>query len=497
MDERYENEGIKKIWANENKLSLWQKTELAAIEALVILGEVKKSVYEKIKSTWESIPIDIQWWKKRDTEIHHDLNAFLDERLRHLAVEFHKIVHPKLTSFDTQEAAFARMVLYSLAIVDEFYDKVEKALIALAVKYRFTIMFEKTHGQGAEIQTFGARCLSWLSELRVAYSVLTDARKRLKFSKMSGAIGKYGSIDPQFEKEALKILGFEPFYGATQIMPRIIYAPVADALNGAVQVLSKIALDIRLGARSGRPIMREPFGKKQKGSSAMPHKRNPILTEQVEGMSRMAKGYTYMIQDNIRTWEARAIEQSCVERVAWPDLFHVTIRVLSVMGKVLSGLKVYPDNMLLEIYESQGAHGSVDAKEFLKERLPDLGLGNEDAYRIIQLAAFNVSEPDPELLAICERVPNSLAEGLSLYQEMVGKMDTGSSTLISIEDFIPGADLYVSGELEISQEKVNTYNSVLKQIFDKPNAIDEWRRCFNPSYLLRNESVLYSKILGI
>ena len=182
--------------------------------------------------------------------------------------------------------------------------------------------------------------------------LLHEVSTNLDYSKLSGAIGNYGSINPEVEIKALELLELQPYYGATQIMPRELYAPLAQALAQIVSTLNKIAMAIRLGARSGNPIYHEPFKKTQMGSSAMPHKKNTIRTEQIEGMERMAHNYLQMIMENIKTWEERAIEQSCVERVAWPDLFHVTIHSLRSMNFVLSGLQVYPDNMLREIIES-------------------------------------------------------------------------------------------------------------------------------------------------
>jgi adenylosuccinate lyase len=313
------------------------------------------------------------------------------------------------------------------------------------------------------------------------------------YSKISGAHGKYGTIDPELERTALEILGFKPFYGATQIMPRILYAPIAQALSGIVQVLNNIATDIRLGARSGRPIMREPFSKKQKGSSAMPQKRNPILTEQVGGLDRMARHYAGMITENVHTWEERAIEQSCVERVAWPDLFHVVIRALKVMNTVLSGLRVYPDNMLREIHESRGTYAASEVKEFLKEKLGEVGLGHEDGYRITQLACFNVFEATEVWKTIHEMVPKSLEQSRSLLAQV---KVSPVAEVVSIQDFIPAAALRMTDELDITEEQIARYNSCLIKLFSDAEVMKSWNQLFDPAFLLKNEEVLYREILG-
>jgi adenylosuccinate lyase len=325
------------------------------------------------------------------------------------------------------------------------------------------------------------------------FEVLKKVAENLKYSKISGAIGNYGSIDPEIEKRALEILGFEPYYGATQIIPREIYAPIAYALCQIVLTLDKIALAIRLGARSGRPIYQEPFGKKQKGSSAMPHKKNTISTEQLEGMARMAKGFLSMIIDNIRTWEERAIEQSCVERVAWPDLFHVVVHSLKTITKVLKGLVVYPENMLLEILESRGCYASSEAKEVLRELGVGYGLNTEDAYRIVQLAAFNDFEASEEINDLRNNPPKSFEEANAMLLKFQQLQKT---EVISIKDIIARGELKTSPELEATEKEIKRWNEVLKKIFSNPENIERWNRIFQPSYLLKNEAKLFEETIN-
>jgi adenylosuccinate lyase len=497
MIKRYENPKIAPLWKDGPKLALWQRTELAAIKARQQMGEFEDGIYEQIETILLNTPIDLEYWLARDNEIHHDLNAFLDERVRNLPVFLQQYWHKDLTSFDTQEAAFATMILQSLEVIAQLYYEVESTLTKLARKYRYTIMNARTHGQEAELQTFGSRCLHWLVILRHAGKVVTEPSEDLRLSKLSGAIGRFGGVTPELEERTLAILGFRPFRGATQIMPRSLYLPTAQGLCALVQVMNQIALDIRLNARSGRPLMREPFKKKQKGSSAMPHKKNPIRCEQVEGLERMARNYLHMIEENVRTWEERAIEQSSVERVAWPDLFHVTARALSEMAYVLGDLKVYPDNMLLEVYESRGVYASREIKEFLKERMAPRGFTYEDAYRVVQLACFNVFEPPEDWKAFREAVPQNFEAADTLLRNVA---TTAAPAAISIQEFIPQGKLRVSDELEISDEQVQSYNECLREIFavcaETQDTRDEWIQCFNPSEILKNEAVLYHDILG-
>ncbi len=494
MITRYADKRISRIFSDSAKVKLWQKMELTVLQAMVDLSMLDQEIYSKIETLWRSHSISIKWWKKRDQEIHHDLNAFLDERYRYLPLELHCYVHKNITSFDTEEAPFALSLKKAAAIVDDYCEELKATLIRMALQYRYAIMNGRTHGQEAEMQSFGARVLTWFKDLETAKLALDNAGDNLKYSKLSGAIGKYGSIDPALEKQALLILGLQPYYGSTQIIPRIIYVPLAQALSNMVSVIDKIATDIRLSARSGRPLMQEPFKKKQKGSSAMPHKKNPILLENLEGMAKMATGFASMITSTIKTWEERTIEQSSVERVAWPDLFHVTVRSLSILNKVLSGLRVYPDNMLEEIIQSRGVYASSEAKEFLKEHLTAHGLGNEDVYRIVQLAAFNVFKPTPERMEIRERISSSFSESLELLDKM---RDLPQAKIVSLADIIPAARLEVNDDLDIAQTDVDKYNLALKKLFKSEEIRVQWNKLFTPAFLLRNEAVLYREILGV
>lgn len=486
MIDRYKDIEIDKLWLDENKLLLWQKTELAVIKARVHLSvEIGWEEYERINQSLEENPIDIEWWKAKDKEIRHDLNAFIQERIRFIPKELRKHFHQGMTSYDTEEPAFAKMIKDSIEIVERYYYELEKILKKMAIKYRYIVMNGRTHGQEAEMQSFGKRCLTWLQDLRISFNNLRKSKENLRFSKLSGAIGNYGGITPDIEAKALEFLDFETQYGVTQIMPRELYAPIAQGLFQLVATFNKIALMIRLGARSGRPIYQEPFAKKQTGSSAMPHKKNTISTEQVEGMYRMAKAYAVAIMENIQTWEERAIEQSCVERVCWPDLFHVTIRVFKVMKRVLGGLVVYPNNMLQEIYESRGCYASSHAKEILKQ----LGFDFNEAYRIVQLAAFNAFEPSRKdvLLKSFDDTDKLITMDLDAFYKKP----------VSIKEIISKGKLKISLQLSATKKEVQRWNNKLQEVFQKPENLRLWKYIFLPSYLLRNESTLYSRILGI
>ncbi len=493
MINRYRKQRIDDIFNESRRYSLWELTERMLLKARVKLGVLDIGVLKRITKIWRKHPIDIPYLHELEKKLKHDLNSFLGERNRFLEEEDAAKVHEDITSYDTEESAFIRMLKDAVGEVKNEACKTFDILKTMAKKYRYTVMYAHTHGQGAKLQSFGKRCLTWRRQLAIDYQFLLYALRLLDYSKISGAVGTYGNIDPELEKLTLKYLGFKPFYGATQIMPREMYAILAAALCQIVMTLEKIANDIRLGARSGHPIYQEPFNKDQTGSSAMPHKRNSVLTEQMEGMSRLQMGNYVAILQNIRTWEERAIEQSCVERVAWPDMFHITIHCLETMNKVLAGLDVHPENMMMEIVESRGCYASDEAKEFIKEKAVPLGLTVNECYRIVQLAAFNVLESSRMMKDYGTMELKGLSE-TDRYLEIFKKSTTEYS--MTLEKMIMTGSLTTHERLKASQADAAKWNEILDEIFAEIKNRAEWQNIFKPSFLLRNEAFLYQKILG-
>ncbi len=497
MLDRYKDKEIESYWTDEEKVRRWQETELAVIEFKSrVVGNIPAETIDVIKKSLESNPCDLNWWKEREKILHHDLNAWIEERLRFIPEEQQRYFHQGLTSYDTEEPAFALTLKESLEYISTLTEKFEETLRKKALEYRYLPMNERTHGQEAELKSFGARCLSWLTELKIARdSVNKNADFAINHSKLSGAVGTYSGISWTIEKGALEILGLKPLHGATQIMPRVVFAPIASALAQMVSVLEKIAVDIRLGARSGRPLWHEPFGKKQKGSSAMPHKKNTILTEKISGMARMARSYASGIELNTVTWEARAIEQSSVERVFWPDLFHVTAHALLTMIKVLQGLTVYPDNMLREIIDSHGTYVSNEAKEFLASVGETVGISREDAYRIIQLASFIAFAPTNESL-VCRNAKFSSNTGN--LNELLGTLLVEKKKRISIREIVMCSTLVRCDELDADLETIVRWKQSLVNLFisgDRaPDMRQRWSKLFDPDRIFERESILFEKI---
>ena len=489
MIPRYMSAEIARIWSDENKTALWQDVELAVIEARRDSGEISQGHFEIVERSLLDNPIDLKWWLEREKTIGHDLNAFLEERVRFIPPSLQDLFHKQLTSYDTEEPAFALILQASASHLDAALSELLDILRQQTLKYRRVPMMARTHGQYAEVQSFGLRFVRWYADLMVDKQLLDEARERLHYSKLSGAVGNCTGIDPELERLALAKLGLKPFYGASQIMPREIYAPLASALCQLVQTLHKIAMAIRLGARSGNPIYQEPFRKGQKGSSAMPGKKNTIATEQMEGLASMALGYLAMIMNRISTWEERAIEQSSVERVAWPDLFHVAVRVVKVITGVLADLKVYPQNMLREIIESNGCYAASAAQSCLKTLGTETGLFEaETAYRLVQLAAFNAFEDQQGVYPICEN--------LQVADEILANTKRYSTPRRSIKNLLLHGRLRPSDEVPLTAEEIAQHSRSLRKIFKNPEWRQRWEEVFSLVYLLRNEPEIYRQVLG-
>lgn len=497
MIERYANEGITKIWTDEEKVFTWQKVELAVIEARAKLELIPQKVFSKIKDILELTQVDIGWWKNREKETNHDLQAWVEERVRHLPLALRPYFHEGMTSYDTEETAFLILLKRSVTQVFKGCVALENALKDLALKYRYSPMMGVTHGQHAEIQTFGKRCLTWYQEVVVAEKKISTNLEELCLSKLSGAIGNYGGVTPEVELKALEILGFKPFYGATQILPRQLHVPSAQSLAALVAVISKIGTDIRLGARSPRPIYQEPFGKNQTGSSRMPGKKNTIADEQFEGLERIALGYLVMIMQNIRTWEERAIEQSCVERVAWPDLFHVVMRSLTACTKVMQGLQVYPDNMMQDIADTRGTWAAGSAKEFLRKPLSlFFGITTEEVYRIVQLASFIAFQPSEWAKGVRESPAKSLEEANNLVNNEHAVICSSGP---SIKHILEKGQLRVIPGFDATQEQVHKWNTALHRT-SYPTFIvgkSEWESVFSIKDRLKDEEFLFKQVFGV
>ena len=491
MIDRYTDKTIADIWTHESKLARWREVELAVILARENLGRIPKGTQEQIAASLVKIDEEfVNRWLEKEKANGHDLAAFVELEQDSLPANLRQEFHKDMTSFDTEEPAFAAMLEKSVYEIVNMVLGLLRTVKTKALEYRFVPMLGRTHCRTAEIQSFGRRWLTWYVNVKLALEKLENASIRPKFSKLSGALGTGSGIDPELEEVALRILGLKPFVGATQIMPRAAYTQVADALADFVSELEKIGIDIRLGTRDPFPLWNEPFGKNQKGSSAMPHKKNPISSEKVAGMARLARAYASAIKEGIPAWEERDISQSSVERVSWPDLLHVTAHALSAINKVLEGLVVYPANMLREICSSGGTYAASKAKTLIAEWLAPHGLDAQVAYRIVQLAASNVFEC-PQVKELLFRTLNDADSNFD------HTLAIGNRLVSSIEDIICGGALRPSRTLDANAMGIAPLNATLQQVFADKAKRTEWASIFHPSYWLRNEAEQFKTVFGI
>ncbi|TSC68051.1 MAG: adenylosuccinate lyase [Parcubacteria group bacterium Gr01-1014_72] len=491
---RYEDKEIEEIWSTEHKLRQWQNVELKTLEARANAGEVEQEAVTEISERLRASPIDLAWFNEEERRVGHDYNAFIAERRRYLPENLARFFHEKLTSYDGEEYPFAVRIHLSCRMIRHKIQALHGALWRGINAYRFVPMMERTHGRLAEIQSLGRCFITWCQPLRNGLEHLEYAENELKWSKLSGAIGTNSGLSFALEQKALGLLGAKQYIGATQIMPRILYSPIANALADIATWLEKIAFDLWLGSRDPYPRWEEPFAESQKGSSAMPHKKNPITLEKVRGMARCARAYAHAIQENIATPEGRDISQSSVERIAWPDIFHTLCHMLDCVRKVIDGLVVYPDNLAREIIESRGTYASSKAKDLLAEWLTGT-ITVEEVYRIIQLAAFNAFQPGETdrdcRLAKLESVTDADYLVYNIAQAPFKEP-------ISIKDIIMTGTLKLAPSIAMDNEKkleINRWNIALKTLFSDPDRCEKWRSIFEPSYWLEAAEPQFKAVL--
>ena len=411
MIERYRRAAMTQVWSDEHRLELWLAVELAATSARAARGEVPAGTVERLR---RSVRIDAARMAAIEAEVRHDVIAFLSmvaesggDDARHL--------HAGMTSSDLVDSALAAQIVEAGRLLVSEIDATRRAAYALAEAHRHTPMVGRTHGIHAEPITFGLKCLVWSEELGRDRRRIATALDDCAVGKLSGAVGTLAHLAPEIEVEALGALGLRPEPVANQVVQRDRHAALLAALAVLGGTLEKIALEIRHLQRSEVREAEEPFARGQKGSSAMPHKRNPIASERVCGLSRLLRGYALAGFENQALWHERDISHSSVERVILPDAFQVADFMLAELTWILSGLQVHPDAMVRNL-ESGG--GLIHSQRVLLA-LTEAGLARDQAYRIVQEHALGALDGhgsfrtrleqdervrtalDPERLAAC------------------------------------------------------------------------------------------------
>jgi len=375
-----------RIWSDEGKLETWLEVELAALEAWAELGVVPLEAARVVREN--AVTPSPARVAEIEATLHHDTAAFVDavaETLRERGLgEEGRWFHYGLTSSDVVDTALALQIRRAGELVLHELGRARDAVIARAREHRETICIGRTHGVHAEPTTFGLKLAGWAFELDRDRRRVARALEGMRVGKLSGAVGTYAATDPELERLACERLGLEPAPTSTQILQRDRHAELLTALAVVASSLDKFALELRHLARTEVAEVQEPFGKGQKGSSAMPHKRNPVVAERICGLARVVRGAAVVGLENVALWHERDISHSSAERVVVPDAFLALDYMLDRFTWLVEGLVVRPERMRRNL---DASHGLFFSQRVLLA-LVQSGLARDDAYRLVQRNAM-------------------------------------------------------------------------------------------------------------
>jgi adenylosuccinate lyase len=371
-----------RIWSDEGRLQTWLEVELAATAAWAELGvvpvEAARAILERA-----AVPAP-ERVAELEATLHHDTAAFVDAVAERLDEEGRRWFHYGLTSSDVVDTALALQIRSAGALVLDGLDGAFAAVVARAEEHRTTLQMGRTHGVHAEPTTFGLKLVGWAFELDRARSRVLRALRELRVGKFSGAVGTYAATDPQMESLACDALGLAAAPTSTQIIQRDRHAELLAALAVAAASLETFALEIRHLARTEVAEVQEPFGRGQKGSSAMPHKRNPVVAERICGLARVVRGAALVGFENVALWHERDISHSSAERVVIPDAFLALDYMLDRFTWLMEGLVVRTERMRRNLESSH----SLFFSQRVLNALVESGLARDDAYRLVQRNAL-------------------------------------------------------------------------------------------------------------
>lgn len=382
MIERYSTAEMTELWSPEKKFEKWLDVEIAACKAWARLGKIPAGDLKKII---KKAGFDVKRIDEIELSVKHDVIAFLTSVSESLGPES-RFIHMGLTSSDVLDTSFALQLREAAGIIISRVKALRTVLKKRALQNKETVMMGRSHGIHAEPTTMGLKFAMWYDEMGRNLERMELAREVISYGKISGAVGTFSSVDPRVEKYALKSLGLKAEPVATQVVQRDRHAQFFSALAILSASMEKMAVEIRHLQRTEVMEAEEPFTKGQKGSSAMPHKRNPILSENLTGLARLVRGYAGASLENIALWHERDISHSSVERVIGPDATTLVDFMLVRMTGLMKGLVIYPKNMSRNMERS---HGLVFSQRVLL-KLTEKGLTREAAYALVQGNAMRV-----------------------------------------------------------------------------------------------------------
>ena len=397
MIPRYSRTSMTKIWSSKSKFQIWLDIELYACEAMEKLGTVPKSTARKIKS---KAKINEKRIDQIERKVKHDVIAFLTS-ISEYAGPPARFLHQGLTSSDILDTAFNIQLKRSAKIIDQELFNLLKSIKKVATKHKNTLCIGRSHGIHAEPTTFGIKMASFYEEFKRNQKRLSLATEEISYCAISGAVGNYANIDPKVEQYVSKKLGLKSEKISTQIIPRDKHAVYFTTLAIIASSIERLATEIRHLQRTEVLEVEEFFSKDQKGSSAMPHKRNPVLSENLTGLARLIRSYALPSMENISLWHERDISHSSVERIMAPDANIMLDFALSRMNGIIKNLIVYPKNMMKNINRLN----KLPMSEGLMLTLTQKGIAREKAYKIVQKNAMQVWKTNKDFTKVLEKDP--------------------------------------------------------------------------------------------
>ena len=382
MISRYTRPQMGRIWETENRFAKWLDVEIAACEAMAEEGLIPKKAVKNIKKTAR---FDVDRILEIEEKTKHDVIAFLTNVAEYVGPDS-RFIHMGLTSSDILDTSFAMLLKEAMALIIEDVKGFMAAIKARAFEHKNTVMIGRSHGIHAEPITFGLKLAVWYAEMKRNLKRLEAALDTISYGKLSGAVGTFANVSPAVEASACKKLGLKPAEISTQILQRDRHAEYFTALAILAGTMEKMAVEIRHLQRTEVLEAEEPFEKGQKGSSAMPHKKNPIGCENIAGLARLVRSNAIAAMENMALWHERDISHSSVERVIGPDSTILIDYMLHRLGRIVKNLVVYPDHMTENLNKMKGL---IYSQQVLL-KLADLGLERQEAYEMVQRNALKV-----------------------------------------------------------------------------------------------------------
>jgi adenylosuccinate lyase len=395
---------MKRVWSEESRLARWLEVELASLDAWAEVGAVPAEAAAEARA--RAVAPAPERVAEIEERTQHDVAAFVDAVAEQLG-SAGRWFHYGLTSSDVLDTATGLQVREAGALVLAGIDRAQEAVVRRAHEHRDTVMAGRTHGVHAEPITFGAKLAGWAFELERDRERLDAALERMRVGKLAGAVGTYGGGDPEVERLACERLGLAPESVATQVIPRDRHAELLSALALGAASLDRFATEIRHLARTELREVQEPFRGGQKGSSAMPHKRNPVVAERISGLARIVRAGAGVGLENVALWHERDISHSSAERVVLPDAFLALDYMLDRFAWLIEGLIVDAERMRANL---DASHGVVFSQRVLLA-LVGAGLARDEAYRLVQrsaLAAWDEERDFRELVACDSEIATRL-----------------------------------------------------------------------------------------